>query len=304
MVLHTVIAGTTSPTGSGTEDTLASTAFYPTGDNEVQERSKSLPTWIGFDSLTTEIVQIGAATIKDYFRIGMNTWPTARYIKMNFLKRFDTAAKYGNMIQPGIWFPNPIPLDRDADWDIRVATTTANIDAHVLLHLSYGTKYPYKGGHLVTRALDFAADDAVAPNVGGAETVTDLDPRIQYRVAGIQLMNVEDQNHILTRVTSASNNTSIAAFGGSVTSTTYHPNTITQWFPHDSILVSGVETVTVDSGSIAAQKPSVAIIFEEYGGVGSVGGGAGGAGAISPGGGFGNLIGGLIGGAAGAGFGR
>lgn len=271
MVLHSVLAHSNlGTTGSGTEDTPAAAGFSPTGDNEAQDRGAGFgkPSFVGFDAFTSEIVKIGATSLKDYFKIGNNCWTQAQYIKMMFLKHFDTAAKYGNMLGTGqpIWFEKPIPLAEDSDWDIKVASTTASMTAALMLYLRYGATLPYKGGQLISRLVTFTADDATSFKAGPA--ITDLDPRVNYRVAGLQLAGVEDQNHLAVRVTSASNKTYVGALLGSVTATTFHPNSMPVWFPYDSILIKGVESLIVESQSQVAQKPNVIVILEEYGGSG------------------------------------
>ena len=272
MVGHTVFAGTPgSSTGSGTEDTIASTGFYPTGESSTQKRGNTTPNWIGWDTLTTEIAQIGAVSLKDYARISKNTDEQAQILKMAFNKRWDTASKFGNFIGNGqpLWF-HDVPLEESADWDARGATTTASKAIMHALYQSYGQKYPYRGGRMISRVVTFTSDDGVYPAFSSGPSITDLDPRLQYRIAGLQLAGVEDQLHLAAIVGSPSNNTVIGALLGSLTSTTFHANTRPVWFNKDSILVSGVESVVVQSSSVAAQKPSIIVIFEEYGKAGDL----------------------------------
>ncbi len=291
MVLHSVLAvSTLGTTGSGTEDTLAAAGFSPSGDNEVQDRGAGygMPSLVGLDAFTGEIAKIGATTLKDYFKLGNNTWTQAQYLKMMFFKHFDTAAKFGNWVGDGqpLWFGKPIPMAQDSDWDIKVASTTASMTAAIMLYQRYGAPLPYRGGQLISRLVTFTSDDATTFKAGPA--ITDLDPRVVYRVAGLQLAGVEDQNHLAVRVTSASNKTYVGALLGSATATTFHPNTKTVWFPHDSILVKGVESLVVESQSQVAQKPNVIVVLEEYGGSGVSAPSGGGAGA---GAGIGDIIG-------------
>ncbi len=267
MVLHTTFSGLKlGTTGGTTYDTVSSTGFFPTGDSEIQTRGGGLPTLIGYDNLSSEIIQIGATTDYDHFKIGCNTWPQADYIHSHVLKSTNgAAAKYGNFCGNGqpIWMQKGIPMDQDADWDIRVNSTTASMTNVVALYLSYGNRIPMTGGQLVSRQVVLASDDGAYPAYGTAATISDLDPRFNYRVAGMQLGNVEDHDAIGMFLQSPSNNTTIGALTGSWTSTTFHPNSIPVWFPHDSIIVSGVETLTVGSFSDVAQKTSMYVYFEK-----------------------------------------
>jgi len=287
MVMHTTFAGLKLGTSGGTTyDVVGSSGFFPTGDSEVQVRGGGLPKLIGYDNLSSEIIQIGAAEDYDHFRIGLNTWPTADYIHSHVMKSTNgAAAKFGNFIGDGQpkWIP-AIPLDQDADWDIRVNSTTASMTNIVALYLSYGAPIPAGGGQLVSRKCALAADDGAYPAYGTATTISDLDPRFNYRIAGMGLGNVEDHDAIGMFVQSPSNNTTVGALTGSWTATTFHPNSIPVWFPHDSIVVSGVETLTVGCFSDAAQKPTVYVYFEKVGGVGG-----GGTIAAVPGGGTGGV---------------
>lgn len=298
MTLHSVLASSVlGTTGSGTEDTLAAAGFSPTGDNEAQDRGAGYgkPSLVGIDSFTSEIVKIGATTLKDFFKIGNNCWTQAQYIKAMFMKHFDTAAKFGHMYGDGqpLWLGKPIPLAEDSDWDVKVASTTASMTAAVMLYERYGSPLPYRGGQLISRLVAFTADDATTFKAG--PSITDLDPRVTYRVAGLQLAGVEDKNHLAARVTSASNKTYVGALLGSATATTFHPNTQPVWFPHDSILVRGVESVVVESLSQAGQLPQIIVFLEEYGGVGvSQPAPSGGGDALS------DLLGGMFGGGSGA----
>lgn len=284
MVLHTTFAGLKlASTGGTTYDTVTSTGYYPTGDSEIQVRGGGLPRLIGVDSYSGEETQIGATTNYDFVRIGCNTWPTADYITMHPFKQPNTEAKFGwSRAQGGqpLWMLPGRQMDQDADWEVRVNTTTASMSILAAMYLSYGTMYPYRGGDIVSRQVEFASDDGVYPATGTDATITDLDPRFIYRVHGIQLNNVEDKEHLCASVTSSSNTTRVGALLGSVTATTFHPNDCPVWFPHDSILISGVETVIISSSGSEAQKPNLTIFFEKYGG--TSGAGIGGATAAVP----------------------
>lgn len=268
MVLHTVSAITASGTGGGTADTCASTGFSPSGDNEVQVRGGNLPKWVGIDSASWDLVQIGATSAKDWIQVYLNTDTQAQYWLSHYRKHtMGAAAKFGNMIDPGIlWFPSAVELPQDADWTVKTAQTTASKNAAVFLYLSYGAPIKSRGGRIISRKVVFTSDDGAGPTSWTAgPNITDLDPRLTYRVAGIQGLNVEDNDHIGFRVTSASNNTYAGALSPSWTATTFHLDTQITWFDYDSILVSGVESVIVESLSVAAQKPTCAVFFEEYG---------------------------------------
>jgi hypothetical protein len=272
MVLHTTFAGLKLASSGGTTyDTVSSTGFFPSGDAEIQMRGGGLPRLIGIDNMSSEIVQIGATTDYDHFNIRLNTWTNADYYHRHVMKTTNgAAAKYGNFVGDGQphWFPG-IQLDQDADWDVRVNSTTASMSVVCALYLSYGGMLPYKGGQIVSRSVALASDDGAYPGFGTAATITDLDPRVTYRVAGIQLANVEDHDHIGVAVTSPSNNTYVGAVTGAWTATTFHVNSIPVWFPHDSILISGTETVSLYSFSDVAQKPTFTVFFEKYGSSGT-----------------------------------
>lgn len=278
MVLHTTFAGLNlGTTGGTTYDSVGSVNFFPSGDSEVQVRGGQLPRLIGWDNLSGDIVQIGAGSADyDFFRFGLNTWAAADYYQAHVMKTTNgAAAKFGNFVGDGqpIWNLPGAQLDQDADWDVRVNTTTASMTNMCALYLSYGPNvYPYKGGQIISRQVDFSGGaDGAYPAYGTMDTITDLDPRIVYRLAGMQLGNVEDKEHIGMFVQSASNNTTVGALMGSWKATTYHPNSIPIWFPHDSIIFSGVETVSVGSFSEVAQNPTGYIFFEKYGTTGAAG---------------------------------
>ena len=272
MVLHTTFTGLKlGTTGGTTYDTVSSTGYFPTGDSEIQARGGGLPRLIGYDNLSSEIIQIGAVTDYDHFKIGCNTWPQADYIYSHVMKSTNgAAAKFGSFCGTGqpVWMNPGIPMDQDADWDVRVNTTTASMTNICALYLSYGAQIKPQGGQLVSRQVVLASDDGAYPGYGTAATISDLDPRYNYRVAGMQLGNVEDHDAIGMFLQSPSNNTTVGALTGSWTATTFHPNSIPVWFPEDSIVVSGVETLTVGSFSDIAQKTSLYVYFEKLGGRG------------------------------------
>ena len=274
MVLHTTFAGlNVSTTGGTTYDAVGAANFFPTGDIEIQTRGGTLPQLIGFDAMMGDTTPIGAGSVNyDFFDFRCNTWPSADYVHFRPMKgAYSAAAKslYGCGDGQPIWNLPGVQMDHDADWDVRVNSTTASMTVVGALYLSYGQRYPYKGGQLVTRTIDFAGGtDGAYPAEGTKDTVTDLDPRYIYRVAGVQVSNVENQKHIGIYITSSSNNTTIGTLHGSVTDTTYHAMMLPVWLPHDSILIAGNETVAVGSFSEVAQNPTAEIFFEKYGKVG------------------------------------
>ena len=284
MTMHTTFAGLNLATSGGTTwDDVATTGFYPTGDNEIQVRGGGTPKLIGLHSCTGEITQIGATTDYDRFKLQLNTWPAAHYMQWHPHIEFQTAAKFGGCYSPIDWYLPGIPLEQDADWTLQVNSTTASMTMVAALYLSYGTAHPYRGGQIIGRMNDFGTDAGVFPAFAGAETISDFDPRMTYRLAGIQLGNIEDQNSVAVTVTSSSNSTSVGALIPSATATTLHPDTTIKWFPHDSILVSGNETVTINASSQAAEKPTVYTFWEVYGGnAGGTGGAIGAARSVGP----------------------
>lgn len=291
MVLHSFLAGLDLGSSGGTTwDDVGSTNYACTGDNEVQERGGVLPSLIGLWSWTSEQTQIGATTDYDRLKLQLNTWPAAHYIQWHPHVEFGTAAKHGGKWQDVSWFNPGIPLDRDADWTLQVNSTTASMTVMANMFLSYGQRYPYKGGQIISRMNDFATDGAVWPSWAGGETINDLDPRVTYRLAGVQVGNTEDQPVYGVQITSPSNNTKVQIACPSIADTTFHcyPNIV--WLPYDSILVSGVETVTIDATVDAVTKPTVYTFWEVYGGTGStLPASQTAAGGLQAGGGFGGL---------------
>lgn len=273
-VLHFTTAITAAPTGSGTEDTLASTAFTPTGDNEIQERSQvgaGMPLFIGLDAVSLDAAAAGAsAAINNRVRVSLNTWPQSRILHMGY-RQFGKAtgatsgvAEVQAASQPW-WFRNGrgdytgLPTDRDADWDVRVRTTTATVDVAVGLYLSYGKANRPAGGFITSRVLT-GSGDQTADAWSSLGTITDLDPRFNYRLHALE-GSVEDQPLIGLRVTSPSNST----YAGALFNQPGAAESMNRFveFPSDSILVKGVETVSVEAYVGAATRAAAIVYLEE-----------------------------------------
>jgi len=266
MTLHMVSAHITTATGAGTEDTLTSTAFSPTGEIEVQGRTQlGAPKLIGYTFQDGDVAGAQTTTGGLYGRLGLNTWPTAMYIKHPpNLYGVATGGVDGtagaspiNWIQPGI------DLDADADWDLRLMTTTANTWWTTLLFLQYGAAIPWNGWPTTWRLVSASAD-VTANTWSSIGSITDLDPRLSYRV-NVIAGETEDQPLSAIRVTSASNSTYA---GGPTNQIIASANNQTPWLvtlPYDSIIVSGVETVVVQGLADAATKPSAFIGFQPIG---------------------------------------
>ena len=300
-MLHTVIASQTTSTGAGTEDTMASSAFSPSGENEIQERSQigGLPTLIGYHAVTNDAAMAGTATGGCYFRIGCNTWETARYIKRPFMcGMVATGGPDGASAPSGPVWGTIDKMDRDADWDFRGMTTTGNAAFSIAIYLSYGSVIPFAGESDTWRLVS-AATDLTASVWGTIGNINDLDPRFKYRVNEL-IMVCEDKSCLACRVTSPSNNTYVGGLSNQIVEGAGNTNPWSIRFPIDSIIVSGVETIQVEGLVDTASKPSVYVGLKRIGAASAVssptigGGGVSGLGASSSLGGIGGLLSGLM----------
>jgi hypothetical protein len=260
MVLHTVYTYTASTSGGGTQDTVASSGYYPTGENEVQMRNNALPRWIGFDSSISAVSE-GTTTVENYVEVDMNTWTGAQSVYFHHNCMFNTV-KDGTQTKPIIWFPNGPMLDRDADWTIKVASDNASVCC-TALYLSYGNPIPAQGTRLVSR-IPTPADGGVGVAFSGSMTISDLDPRMNYRLAGMYA-TMENQTACAVKVTSPMNNTEVIGILPGTLDTTDECHHRAVWFPHDSIVVNGTETVQIEASVAAAAKMPCIIYFEEMG---------------------------------------
>lgn len=286
MPLHTVIWSTTTSTGAGTEDTLATTTASPSGEAEVQERSKlgGLPRLIGYHGITNDVALAATATGGSYFKIMMNTWETARYIKRPWMAGAMADVTSGALLpQKPVW-GDLGALDRDADFDVRVMTTTGNAALAVAVYESYGTPIPWEGPSTVWRLVSAASDNTA--NVWSTlGTISDLDPRYTYRVNEIIPCN-EDKSLLAVRLSSPSNSTYVGALSNQIVAGAGNCLPWSIDFPVDSISVSGVETVTLECLSDAAgEKVSAYVGFRPIGMTsGAVTASGGGLGGVMPGG--------------------
>lgn len=276
-MLHTVIASVTNMSAAGTVDTLAAAAYYPSGENSVQERSQipggSVPTLVGVAGVANEaayvVTDIGGA----YYKISNNTWEQARYLIMpwsTWAVATGAAQVHGDYQKPINWISPGITLDRESDWTINtMGGPTANAACSVFLYESYGTKIPWAGDSDTWRLV--SASTALTANTWGAiGTITDLDPRVTYRVNTFRgVAGLTGKSLMACGVTSPSNSTFLAApcnQCAEVASGKYGP-AWTVDFAIDSIYVQGVETITIWGYSDAGDKPSVYIGLKRMGGV-------------------------------------
>lgn len=301
MTLHMVSAHTTAATGAGTEDTFAAAGFAPTGESEVQVRSQigGLPRLIGYSFINGDVATAWSVTSGVYGRIGMNTWTQAQYIKHPpNVHGVATGGPDGSggACMPICWLSGGgIALDEDADWDCRLMTTTANTHFTTLLFLRYGAAIPWNGWPTTWRLVS-AGTDVTANTWSSIGTITDLDPRLSYRVNCI-CGTTEDQPLVAIRVTSPGNSTYAGAPCNQIVAAAANPPTWIVPLTEDSIIVSGVETVSVQGLCDAATKPSAYIGFQPTG-ASSATAAAGGVSAAMGGGGGALSLGGLIGGSA------
>lgn len=271
MVLHTTIISNTAGTGAGTEDTYASTAFYPAGDNEIQARGGGLPLLIGHSGVIADPAGLVTDTGGNYYKIMCNTWETARYIKAPW-KHWAVATGAAQVQDVGSgdpvdWIIPGIPLEQDADWDVRYMTTSANVGSAVALYMSYGTPIPWNGGSDTWR-MKTAGAALTANTWGNIGTITDLDPRFTYRINEIRgVAGITAKSLMAVRISSSSNNTYVGAVCNQCAEATagkYGP----PWnikLLHDSILVSGVESVVIEGLSDGADVPSCYVGFRRVG---------------------------------------
>jgi len=192
----------------------------------------------------------------------MNTWYSSQKLRDAFHNAIGPA-KGSTMSRDPTYFPTPIALDRDADWDIDIASNEANAIAALILSLTYGDPIPIGPGRIVSR-IPTPADGGVAPAFSGSMTISDLDPRIVYRVHGVYGIP-EDQVPVAVKVTSPSNMTSVKALIGGRLDTTDEHFLRPKIFEKDSILVLGSETVAVDAALAVAGKIPCIVYFQEYG---------------------------------------
>ena len=296
MVQHFVVASTTTSTAV-TEDTAAATAFSPAGESEIQERGGGIPRLIGHIGITNDVATVSAVGNYPYYRIECNTWPSARYIRRPWMVCANATGTPdqagGNWVQPD-WLGAGIPMDRDADWTVKTLVTTANAAWAVGLYLSYGNRIPSTGVISTWRMVN--ATVAVTANVWSTiGTISDLDPRATYRIGCMAMSG--DLSCLAARVTSPSNNTFVGCMTNNIIAGVVQPTPAMQYFPLDSIIVTGVETIDVQALADGAARPTVWIGFEEIATSGSgsqltvakPGSGPGGLGALA--GGLGSLFG-------------
>lgn len=292
MVLHSVMYWQSDTTGGGTEKQVTNASDWdPAGEYEVQERN-GLPTFIGWDSFSLDKARVAAATTNDYHKLTMNTWEKAdimyQFPRAGFNSGSDPTTSDACVYDMGVqWFAaegmNPVPLARDADFEVYTAATTANAVQAGVLYQSYGGAVRPSGGKIIGRLLD-GVEAGAAPAFGAATTITDLDPRVRYRLHGITALSFEenDKSYGAVKITVPTMNTQVVMLAPALGSTENYPCRQHVLLPYDSVYIDGVETVSVSTAASAASKIGMIVLFQEVSGAGSgMGGGASGAGPIA-----------------------
>lgn len=213
----------------------------------VQARKGVVPFLIGADAL-----EDAAPTVNEC-KIQLNTWKSTDYIE---LLPEQLTARFGK-IDPRNNVGAPWALDLEADWDIDYESTGV-VDQFVALLLSYPPIIPMKGGKIIWRkGAVTSADYSTTAAFGTAVAINDLDPRKIYRIAALLGKGGTDVGILRMKAPSFSGQVIQALipdghFGGYI-------------FPFDSLLVTGVETISVDASGGAVSASEYAVAFEEYG---------------------------------------
>jgi hypothetical protein len=270
-MLHFVTAHSTALTGAGTEDTFAGSAFSPTGEGEVQERAKEggLPFLIGISAVLGDVATVSSATGGPYYRVEMNTWEQARYIKRPWNAWANANAGGAPVIsgtdqEPIMWFDRPIALDRDADFTVKTMATSNLAAGTVALFESYGPRIPWAGQADTWRMV--TGGEITSVNTWATlGSISDLDPRLTYRLSTL-IGVAEDQPLHGIRLRGPSNSTYAGCLCNQLNATSAQPVPWKVDLTVDSIYIYGVDTVAIEALVDGAQKPSVYVGLTTLGG--------------------------------------
>lgn len=199
-----------------------------------------------------------------------NTWPSTRTLTGHVTHVSSQATGPLDLVHPQETFIRgqfDIPLEPGLSWissDSKVFATAANADIMLVLVYSYGTRYPYRGGHLqcvATTSATMVADTWTQAWSSSLQGVGfGLDPNKTYVLRGIVTNNdAVDEVHMGAMLKKQSGMHQMVGVGSGNALEAH-----TTWFMHDGIPCSGLDGWTALGLEGATGVPVIGGWFEEY----------------------------------------